>query len=97
MLGVVLSRRAERDLRRIGSRDTIIRIREALTSLAAGDANLDIKLLADASPWHRLRVGDYRVIYRPVHPDEGADESVEWLVARIVHRRDLVRAASTLA
>jgi mRNA-degrading endonuclease RelE of RelBE toxin-antitoxin system len=93
---VALSRRAERDLRRIGRGETATRIREALQALTAGEATLDVKALSGAPPWHRLRVGDYRVLYRPVAADENAAPEVAWLVARIVHRRDLERAIQTL-
>jgi len=96
MGGVVLSRRAERDLRGIGTGAGLARIRDALEGLAAGAANLDIKPLAGAAPWHRLRVGDYRVLYRSIEPGEAADTNARWLVARIVHRGDLERAVSTL-
>ncbi len=96
MRGVVLSRRAERDLRGLGSGEALARIREALEGLADGGASLDIKPLAGAAPWHRLRVGDHRILYRPLESDEVADASVRWLVARIVHRRDLERAVATL-
>jgi mRNA-degrading endonuclease RelE of RelBE toxin-antitoxin system len=96
MRGVLLSRRAERDLRRIGAGSDLTRVRQALEGLAAGAALLDIKALAGAAPWHRLRVGDYRVLYRAVDLDEAVDPNARWLVARIVHRRDLERAVSTL-
>jgi mRNA-degrading endonuclease RelE of RelBE toxin-antitoxin system len=96
MHGVVLSRRAERDLRRIGAGAPLARIRESLEGLAAGATNLDIKPLAGAAPWHRLRVGDHRVLYRSIDPGETGDSSVRWLVARVVHRRDLERAVTTL-
>lgn len=97
MRGIVLARRAERDLRRIGAGEALARIREALAGLAAGATNLDIKPLAGAAPWHRLRVGDYRVLCRRVEPNEAVDAETGWLVARIVQRRDLERAVSTLA
>lgn len=96
MGGVVLSRRAERDLRGIGTGAGLARIRDALEGLAAGATNLDIKPLTGAAPWHRLRVGDYRVLYRSIEPGEAADTNARWLVARIVHRGDLERAVSTL-
>jgi mRNA-degrading endonuclease RelE of RelBE toxin-antitoxin system len=96
MRGVVLSRRAERDVRHIGPGETLARIREALESLAADEAKLDIKTLAGAAPWQRLRVGDYRILYRPVEPGNEFDPNARWLVARVVHRRDLERAVSTL-
>ena len=95
MHGVVLSRRAERDLHRVGNED-LARIGAALTALAAGDANLDVKALAGTAPWLRLRVGDHRVLYRPIQPAEGAQPDARWLVARIIHRRDLERAVATL-
>ncbi len=96
MRGIVLSRRAERDLRRVGPGEGLAQIRAALTALAAGEANLDIKPLAGAAPWHRLRVGDYRILYRPVDPPVGIDAQTGLLVARVVHRRDLERAVTTL-
>ena len=96
MGGVVLARRAQRDVRRIGPGADLNRIREALETLATGGANLDIKPLAGVPPWHRLRVGDYRVLYRRLESNEVAGSEAGWLVARIVHRRDLERAVSTL-
>ncbi len=96
MSSVVLARRAERDLRRIGRGEALVRLREALASLAAGEANLDVKPLAGAAPWHRLRVGDYRVLYRAVAADETGDGVARFLVARIIHRRDLERATAAL-
>ena len=97
MRRIVLSRRAERDLRRIGSGETLTRISDAFVVLASGGANLDIKPLIGSAPWHRLRVGDYRVLYRPILPGEGMDLAADWLVARVIHRRDLERAVATLA
>ena len=96
MRDILFARRAERDLRRIGHGEALARIREALQGLAASASNLDIKPLAGAAPWHRLRVGDYRILYRPIEPREAVDSNARWLVARIVHRRDLERAVSTL-
>lgn len=96
MRGVVISRRAERDLRRIGAGADLARLRTALEALAGGAANLDAKPLAGFTPWHRLRVGDYRILYRTIDRGEAADADVRWLVARVVHRRDLDRAVSTL-
>ena len=96
MSRIVLSRRAERDLRRIGRGEALARLREALEGLAVGEATLDVKPLAGSAPWHRLRVGDYRVLYRVVEPDEAVESEARFLVARIVHRRDLERAVVTL-
>ena len=62
MSGIVLSRRAERDLRRIGRGEALARLREVLEGLADGEGSLDVKPSAGSAPWHRLRVGDYRVL-----------------------------------
>ena len=97
MHGIVLARRAERDLRRIGAGEALTGIREALESLATGATNLDIKPLAGNAPWHRLRVGDHRILYRSVQSGEAVDSGALWLVARIADRRDLERAVSTLS
>jgi mRNA-degrading endonuclease RelE of RelBE toxin-antitoxin system len=97
MRGIVLSRRAERDLRRIGAGVDLARLRTALEGLAGGAANLDAKPLAGSTPWHRVRVGDYRILYRAIDPGEAPAADVRWLVARVVHRRDLDRAVSTLS
>ena len=94
--GVVLSRQAERDLRQLDRGVALRRIRAALLALASEERDLDVKPLVGAEPWLRLRVGDYRALYRPIGADEIDDRSGRWLVARIVHRRDLQRAASTL-
>jgi len=96
MSHIVLSRRAERDLRRIGRGEALARLREALEGLAVGQATLDVKPLAGSAPWHRLRVGDYRVLYRAVESDDAGDSDARFLVARVVHRRDLERAVTTL-
>ena len=96
MSGIVLSRRAERDLRRIGRGEALAHLREALDGLADGEASLDVKPLAGSAAWHRLRVGDYRVLYRAVEPDKAGDSDARFLVARVVHRRDLERAVTTL-
>ena len=72
------------------------RLRDALLALAADKPNLDTRPLAGAAPWHRLRVGDYRILYRSVDPTERHHPAMRFLVARIVHRRDLERAVSTL-
>ncbi len=86
---VRLRRNAERDLRRIGPGPQRKRIAAALTALGADMANLDIKALAATSPWRRLRVGDYRVLYWQ-RPDNVYE------VGRIVHRSDLDEAAANL-
>ena len=46
------------------------------------------KALDGHAPWLRLRIGDYRALYRPI---EGG-----WWVERVVNRRDLEQALTTL-
>lgn len=91
---IALARRAVEDLRRIGPGAELRRMRRSLEALATDAQDLDVKLLADRTPWMRLRVGDYRVLYRPVTSDEPSEAS--YLVARVVHRGDLERAVDTL-
>jgi hypothetical protein len=63
-----------------------------------------VKALEGAAPYLRLRVGDYRVIYRPLEPAELAAISLQrerqsdlgFLVVRVVHRRELDRAVGSL-
>jgi hypothetical protein len=73
---------------------------DALDRLAEGAESLDIKALQGAAPWLRLRVGDVRVLYRPMTSDEvralPGSSSTGYLVARIVNRRNLERAMETL-
>lgn len=95
-LSVEFSARAVRDLKRIDAPERR-RIREALEQLALGAENLDVKALAGQSPWLRLRAGDWRVLYRPRTPTEEIQTGPGLLVARVVNRRDLLRAVRTLA
>jgi len=88
--------RAVRDLRRIDG-PTRRRIAQALDALAAGAANTNVKALAGSAPWLRLRVGDWRVLYRPRSAVESAATGPGYIVARVVNRRDLLRAVSTLS
>lgn len=47
-----------------------------------------MKPLAGHPPWLRLRAGELRILYRPA--DDG------WLVARVIHRKDLERTVRSL-
>jgi mRNA-degrading endonuclease RelE of RelBE toxin-antitoxin system len=89
---VVLANRALRDLRRIQPREQREAIAEALDSLRAETANLDIRPLLGRAPWLRLRAGSYRILYRPLTSHEGTG----FLVARIIDRRDLEEAIRRL-
>ena len=99
---VEISRRAQRDLRALPGRDRS-RIVRALREDLVDDPppqNLDIAALQSRAPWLRVRVGNWRVLCRPLGSDElaglagTAERGV--LVARIVNRRDLERAVATL-
>ena len=73
---------------------------DGLDRLAEGAANLDAKARQGAAPWLRLRMGDVRVIFRPLTTEElrvlPSSPSAGFLVARVVNRRDLDRAIETL-
>jgi mRNA-degrading endonuclease RelE of RelBE toxin-antitoxin system len=125
--------KAKADLKRLGpgpDRKALIdALMVGLTSIPP-PGNLDVKALKGAPPWLRLRVGDYRILYRPLTPAELAElwgsktlrelaeqgkpqEMVRlvrersrrsqqhaetgYLIARIVHRRELERAIRTLS
>lgn len=95
LLSFEISRRAERDLRKLQAGERA-RVRTALESLAADAENLDVKALAGRGGWLRLRVGQLRVLYWPLSPEEAAESGRRWLVARVVPRRELDRAVASL-
>jgi mRNA-degrading endonuclease RelE of RelBE toxin-antitoxin system len=85
---ILLSTPAVRDLRRLGPGPELDRIEAGLQRLSTGEPNLDIKPVTGGPPWLRLRVGDWRVLYRP--------SGDEILVARIIHHSELQQAIRTL-
>jgi mRNA-degrading endonuclease RelE of RelBE toxin-antitoxin system len=104
---VELSIVAKHDLKRLGpGPDRKVVIDALMVGLTAipPPGNLDVKALRGAAPWLRLRVGNYRILYRPLTRDELKAVSRKrkrhaeggYLVARIVHRRDLERAVRAL-
>jgi mRNA-degrading endonuclease RelE of RelBE toxin-antitoxin system len=100
---VELTRRAQRDIRRLDPQDQR-QIKAALIELAAEAPNLKVESVAGRPPWWRLRVGEMRVLYR--HEDRpaargkpaGQDKPAarKWIVARVVQRQELDHAVSTL-
>lgn len=86
-MSVLLGPQAEKDLRRIAAR-TRHRIAERLDALGVGDANADVKQIVGHPHWWRLRVGDWRALYR--------HEGGHIAVARIVNRRDLNKVVRSL-
>ena len=97
MTAIELSARAAKE---VGDLDkaTRKRIRASLEQLRDSHENLDIQALSGRAPWRRLRVGDYRVLFRPMTIAEaaGRDDISGYLVARIVNRRELHRAVTRL-
>lgn len=97
---VQLAPKAIRDLRRFGPGPHQRQLADAISALAAGAPNLDIKPLQGRAPWLRLRSGDYRLLYRPLSVDELGRHldhlTSGYLVERVVHRRDLDAAVATL-
>jgi mRNA-degrading endonuclease RelE of RelBE toxin-antitoxin system len=100
--------KAERDLRKIvrRNRPDAESIRDGLAQLRAGASNIDTKQVRGHPPWWRLRVGDWRVLFRKLERGEvaelcrarktGATTREGYLVFRIVNRADLERAVDTL-
>jgi mRNA-degrading endonuclease RelE of RelBE toxin-antitoxin system len=85
---VVFSREALKDRRRIPD-ERIEEIASRLQMIAEGRRrNLDIKALRGIKPWPRLRVGNYRVVYR--------HSGSRILVARVVSRQELESALGKL-
>jgi mRNA-degrading endonuclease RelE of RelBE toxin-antitoxin system len=102
MYRVELSKRALRDLRRIDhkSRKRLLDVLEGDLAAEPQPPNLDIKTLTGRAPWLRLRRGEHRILYRPLTQAElqalDASEQAGYLVERVIDRRELERAASSL-
>lgn len=102
---IAMARQAARDLRSLTHAQGLDRVEWALVEGLAADpppGNLDIKALHGRGSWLRMRVGDWRIIYRPLTREElerWREDKVQtegYLIARIVNRRDLDRALRTL-
>jgi mRNA interferase RelE/StbE len=103
---VEFSSRAERDLKSVPrqSRKSVVSALESLETVPPA-ANLDIRPLTGRPGWFRLRVGDWRILYRPMSEYEASklvlergvlEGSPAIVVGRIVNRRDLHRVIRTL-
>jgi mRNA-degrading endonuclease RelE of RelBE toxin-antitoxin system len=92
---IELTTRALRDLRKLDGQ-TRRRIAAALQELGGGAENLDVKALVGHAPYHRLRVGDWRVLYRHTTEQEAAAAGAGWFVFGVINRRDLERATRSL-
>ena len=97
---VQVSPRAEKEFRRLDG-TTRTRVRsvpaERLTAVPL-PGNLDVKPLEGLSPWLRVRVGEHRIICRPLTRAElrGAGSSLGYYVARIIGRKELLTAVKNL-
>lgn len=67
-------------------------IKEAIVkktrALGANIPPLDIKKLVGFENLYRLRVGDYRIVFRPNHNDK------QYTIAEVAHRKDIYRTFS---
>jgi len=90
-VAVELDRQAQRDLRRLHPDDHRAALRGMADILTQEPlpANANDRALKGRSPWRRLRVGELRILWRPVSDGHRR-------VARVIHRRDLERAVRTL-
>jgi mRNA-degrading endonuclease RelE of RelBE toxin-antitoxin system len=72
---VELASKAERDLRKLARRNRADAesVRDGLEQLRTGASNLDVKQVQGHPPWWRLRVGDWRVLYRKLSAEEVAE------------------------
>ena len=60
--------------------------------------NLDVRSLEGLSPWLRVRVGEHRIICRPMTAGElrGMGSPIGFYVARIIDRKQLPTALKNL-
>jgi mRNA-degrading endonuclease RelE of RelBE toxin-antitoxin system len=89
---IELAPRAIRDVGQL-ERPVRERMQRALEALSEHASNLDVKPVTGRSPWRRLRVGEHRILFRQLAPSEAPPG---YLVARVIDRRDLLRAIDTL-
>ena len=96
-------RRLARDIAKL-PRDDQRRVAVALVKLEDNPwpANLDVCALNGRSPWIRVRVGDYRILLRPLIDDELVTLGIElpqvgFLVSRVVDKQYVDRAIRKLA
>lgn len=84
---IVFNKSAAKSLKKIPKADQK-RIADKIDSFAEGPPNPDTTKMKGNNPFHRVRVGDYRIIY------EIQDEVLIILIIKIGHRRDIYRNLS---
>ena len=77
---------ALKSLRRL-PRNHLIRIRTAIDALAVNPRPTGARKLAGSEDFHRIRVGDYRIIYALSHA------RLVVCVVRVTHRKDVYRSS----
>jgi mRNA interferase RelE/StbE len=81
---IQVKRSAAKALKKIAKADQK-RIADKIDSLAENLPNPDITKMKGNNPFHKIRVGDYRIIY------EVQEDVLLILVVKIGHRKDIYR------
>ncbi|UCF91289.1 MAG: type II toxin-antitoxin system RelE/ParE family toxin [Desulfobacterales bacterium] len=81
---IEVKRSAAKALKKIPKADRK-RIADKIDSLAEGPPNPDTTKMKGNNPFHKIRVGDYRIIY------EIQEDVLLILVVKIGHRKDIYR------
>jgi mRNA interferase RelE/StbE len=84
---IEVKRSAAKALKKIPKPDRK-RISEKIESLAGELPSTEITKMKGDNPFHRIRVGDYRIIY------EVQDEVLVILIVKVGHRKDIYRNLS---
>ncbi|MBW1728010.1 MAG: type II toxin-antitoxin system RelE/ParE family toxin [Deltaproteobacteria bacterium] len=82
---IEVKRTAAKALKKI-SKSEQKRIIKAIDSLAENLPNLDTTKMKGNNPFHKIRVGDYRIVY------EIQDDVLLILIVKIGHRKDVYRS-----
>lgn len=96
MARVDLSSAAQKDLRKVLKTPAGAAIKRVVMQDLAAEPwpeNLDVAALEGTGSWVRVRVGEFRIVLRPLNAAECKARSVAkgYLVDRVVNRRDLER------
>jgi mRNA interferase RelE/StbE len=83
--GIEVKKSAAKELKQIARPDQK-RIIKAIDNLAENLPNPDITKMKGNNPFHKIRVGDYRIIY------EIQNDILMILIIKIGHRKDIYRS-----
>lgn len=91
MAEVRLARRAVKDLDSLPKKPALSVI-AAVDKLAddPSDPSLDVKALVGRRPWRRLRVGNYRMLFRFYEGQKGL------ILGRVIDRKELEKAVESI-